>query len=140
MITFTLFCISDDVEKEIASEPEEDSDEEIDDLADEPAAPSKQLTGQETIVILQRRAANRSYKDIGNELHRSHTTIARFCRLYDTQQTLDRKKGSGRKRKTSAREDRAIMIYVKRNRFLTAEDITRELALPNICNSLYARG
>jgi transposase len=84
------------------------------------------------VGILRAETAGLSYREIGRKFNRDHKTIARFCKNYAATNSLNRKKGSGRKRKTTEREDRSIMIYVKRHRFCTSRDIKAALALPSL--------
>lgn len=49
--------------------------------------------------------------------------------------TLGRKKGQGRKRKTSEREDADIIISVKRNRFITAKEFQDTFPIPHLCEN-----
>ena len=114
-------------------EDAEASGEEVVDTPDDrPIRSFKQLSEQEKVEILRAETAGLSYREIGRNFNRDHKTIAKFCKKYSATNSLDRKKGSGRKRKTTEREDRSIMIYVKRHRFCTSRDIKAALALPSL--------
>lgn len=88
------------------------------------------LSEEDKVGILQAEATGLSYRKISQIFGRSERTIGRFCNRYSETKCLHRKKSSGRKRKTTEREDRAIVTYVKRHRFSTAKDIQSELDLP----------
>lgn len=107
---------------------------------DAPTTTSKQLSKEQKVQILLARANGRSYSDISCELGYNRTTASRFCRRYEASNSIDRTKGSGRKRKTSEREDRAIVNFVKRNRFATAKEMKAVLPLPSLCyNTIRSR-
>ena len=54
--------------------------------------------------------------EIGKKLNRWCTTIRRFLFKYYLTGSFKRKEGSGRRRKTTAREDRLIISEVRKNR------------------------
>jgi IS30 family transposase len=98
------------------------------------------LSEEDKVGIFQAEATGLSYRKISQIFGRSERTIGRICNRYAETKCLHRKKGSGRKRKTSEREDRSIVIYVMRHRFSTAKDIQSELDLPPLSlTTIYAR-
>jgi transposase len=70
-----------------------------------------------------------STKCISTKMGRDKHTIRRLICLHKNGDSLDRKEGSGRKRKTSAQMDRAILREVKKNRFISARTIQNEFNL-----------
>ena len=58
-----------------------------------------------------------------------HTTIRRFLFKYCLTGSFKRKEGSGRRRKTTAREDRLIIREVRKKRKITAAEIKRNFKL-----------
>ena len=67
--------------------------------------------------------------EIGKKLNRWCTTIRRFLFKYYLAGSFKRKQGSGRRRKTTAREDRLIIREVRKNRKVTAAEIKRNFKL-----------
>ena len=84
--------------------------------------------------------AGNSWTEIGRKLGKHRTTVKRFFEQWKDTESLECRKGRGRKRKTSEREDRTIMIFVKRDRFSTANDVRENLPLPKLClNTIRSR-
>lgn len=61
-----------------------------------------------------------SAREIGRRLNRSNRCIARFLKRFNATGEIKRRKGSGRKRKTSPRHDRYIERQVLKRRKTTA--------------------
>lgn len=74
-----------------------------------------------------------SYTEVGERLKVDRRTVSRVFQRWETEQTIERRKVPGRPRKTSAQDDLAIIISVKRNRFITAKQIKDQCSLPNVC-------
>jgi transposase len=60
-------------------------------------------------------ANGESLSAIGAKIGKDRGAVYRFMKRWQQEKTLERKKGQGRKRKTSERDDNAIIISVKRN-------------------------
>jgi DDE superfamily endonuclease/Transposase len=76
----------------------------------------------------------RSSEDLSKRFKLSKSQVNRIIKKYRDDGTLGRKKGSGRKRKTTAAQDRLIMREVKKDRKVTGEEIRKSLDLENICD------
>ena len=66
----------------------------------------------------------RSARNVANELNVTHRTIILWWRQWNLGGNLERKKGSGRRRKTTKRIDRKLVIATKRNRFASIPRLT----------------
>lgn len=76
------------------------------DECNECAAPKrarKQMAIQDKVMIIELYAEDLSFAEIGARIHRDPRTVGRFHARWKTTNTIDRKLGSGRKRKTSER-------------------------------------
>eukprot|EP00981_Chlorochromonas_danica_P002843 scaffold554_cov297-Ochromonas_danica.AAC.2 len=95
------------------------------DIVDEPvpAAGLSHLSLIEKATILQKYGEGMSFCEIGQLLRRHHSTIARFYQKWEKDKTLTSASGRGRPRKTDERTDRAILNYVRQNRFITSKQI-----------------
>ena len=62
-----------------------------------------------------------SYTEVGERLHVDRRAVSRVFQRWETQCSIERKKVHGRQRKTSSSDDLAIIISVKRNRFIIAK-------------------
>lgn len=76
------------------------------------------------IAMLQ---TGRSQREVARELRVSLSTVQRWFHRHEETGLLTRRPGSGRKRKTSERDDRFMRTVILRNRHLTAVDVRREL-------------
>lgn len=83
--------------------------------------------------IIELNAQGFSYRQIGRMVDRDHTVVSAVIRKWTTEQALERKKGSGPRRKTDAQTDRLIRRAVEMNRSITLKEIQRDLGLHNIC-------
>jgi transposase len=66
---------------------------------------------------------------IASKINRSHTSINKFLKSYNNSGNYERKKGSGRKRKTSKVEDTKIISKAKKNIKLSAKKIRQQSGL-----------
>ena len=89
----------------------------------------KQLTEFEKGQIVAWHESGYTDHEIGKKLNRWCTTIRRFLFKYYLTGSFKRKEGSGRRRKTTAREDRLIIREVRKNRKITAAEIKRNFKL-----------
>jgi transposase len=79
-------------------------------------------------MIVAFRESGWSYGDIAERLSRSKSCISVFYSSYEKSGSIEQKSGRGRKRKTSERDDHAIVIAAKRQRTITSTEIKQ-----NIC-------
>lgn len=59
----------------------------------------------------------RSAYDVGRQLRVSRGVVLRWWQRWRTERSVARRRGSGRPRKTTRRNDRALVLQAKRNRF-----------------------
>lgn len=90
----------------------------------------RHLTIQEKLQIIERTSAGESYRRIGRNMGKSHVSVSEFHRLWLETGELHAEERRGRKRKTTARDDRAIVVKVKRDRFITAKAIAEQGGIP----------
>ena len=70
-----------------------------------------------------------SLREIGKKLNRNHTSIGTFLNNYKATGNYDQKSGRGRKRATTASDDKKIIVAVKQRRTMTAQEIKTKLNL-----------
>lgn len=73
-----------------------------------------------------------SVRMIAKQLSLSKSTVAYHVKSFKDRGTMARKEGSGRKRKTTAEDDRYIIQAVKRKRTITAHDIKTTMGFQHI--------
>lgn len=88
-----------------------------------PAVPRKQMDDIVKGRLLQMLLDGKSVKSIAKELGVSRNAIRHQKCKYEQFGSLDRPIGSGRKRKTTAADDRMIIREVKKNRFVTGPEL-----------------
>ena len=66
----------------------------------------------------------RSARSVANDLNVTHRTVSLWWRRWNIEGNLERKRGSGRPRKTHNRTDRKLVIAAKRNRFTSIPRLT----------------
>jgi len=98
------------------------------------------LTDFEKGQIVAYRDCGLTYDQISKKINRPASTISGFYAQFQKDGRIERKQGSGRKRKTTELEDRDILITAKKRRKITAKEIKNEFNLPvterTICNRL----
>lgn len=67
-----------------------------------------------------------SNREIARKLGRSEGAVRLFLKKWQSTGSNKRKKGSGRTRKSTLRQDRAIFLAAKRNKFITLRSIKQE--------------
>lgn len=82
------------------------------------------MTERNKIIFLH--GKGESFKSIGKTIGRGDKAVALVVKKWNEQRDLGRAAGSGRKRKTSEFDDRALVREVKRNRFITIEEIRQQ--------------
>lgn len=80
-----------------------------------------------------------SNRYIARFFKRSPTTVSKVLTRFIQTNSIERKVGSGRKRKTDARTDRFIVEQVKRNRFITCNEIKALGSLQQLSNTTISR-
>lgn len=83
--------------------------------------------------------ALKSFNAVKKETGYDRKTIREWVQRYNSTGGVERKAGSGRRRKTTAREDRAIAIKTKRNRMATGQEVKDELQLDNLSETTIRR-
>jgi transposase len=89
----------------------------------------KQMTDFEKGQAIAWRKAERSYRAIGNELNRSQATILNLVNNFMEKKVISRRIGSGRRRATTKREDRRMLLAQRSNWALSASAIRRDMNL-----------
>jgi transposase len=82
--------------------------------------------------IVELYTQGKSYPSIGKTLNISKSKVQRKLQAYKATGSMTRKIGSGRPRKSSARDDRMIILKVKRNPFMTTTEIQNEMPHLNL--------
>ena len=89
----------------------------------------KQLSEFEKGQIVAYDDCGLSLREIGRKLGRDHGGIGKFLKKYKETGNHLRQRGSGRKRATTASEDKKIIRAAKRRRTITAKEIKTNLNL-----------
>ena len=76
--------------------------------------------------IIGLRRAGLSFKEISRRVGRHYTTISRLVRKHGQHNDVKNLRPSGRPRKTTLREDRALIRLVRRNPFASSSTLKRE--------------
>ena len=85
------------------------------------------MTTADKATLLGLKAAGKTFTFIGEILNVDRRTVSRtFKRIMETK-SYARRPGSGRKRKTSDKDDTRIIREVKKNRCISAKDIMKEI-------------
>ena len=85
------------------------------------------LTSLEIIRADEMRRNGHTYRSIASRLRRPVSTIHRSIQRYRSSNSLVRRRGQGRKRCTSRRDDSFLQLGVRRNTRLTAVQARNEL-------------
>jgi hypothetical protein len=96
---------------------------------------AKHWTTDLTIRIIECVANGEFLSAIGAKIGKDRRIVGRLIKRWQQEKTLELKKGQGRKRKTSERDDSTIVISVSRNRFTTVKEIQGTLPISNVCES-----
>jgi transposase len=83
--------------------------------------------------------AGMSPKEIKEKYGISKASLYRFLARNKDEQTIERKEGSGRKRKTTASEDRRIILSVLRNRESTCQEVADSFGERRVSARLISR-
>lgn len=97
---------------------------------------ASKLTPAEKGAILAYHDADWTVSRIAIAMDRDGKTVRRVIDRWVIEDSIERKKGLGRPRKTGAHLDRAIVRTMKNNRFITAAGIREEYGLEEGPNRL----
>ena len=97
------------------------------------------LTVTDKAALIGLKAAGKTYRDIAKILEVDERTVSRNFKRISTENTYERKKGSGNQRRTNDREDQMIIREVRRNRFTTSKEIKQNLPHMNISRQTIRR-
>jgi transposase len=89
-------------------------------------------------VVTSRRLGT-SIKAICKTYKKSKSAILKILRKYREDGVLGRRKGGGRKRKTTAHHDRMILREVKKDRRITGEEVRESVGLGVVCERTVRR-
>jgi transposase len=82
--------------------------------------------------MVQRIRFGDTLRSVANDFGVSAQTVMRIYRKWETFGNVKRKKSSGRPRKTNARDDRAIVNEVRKNRSISGKEVMGELGASGI--------
>jgi transposase len=94
------------------------------------AQPRRQLTYEEKVAIIAAYECGKTYSEIAQAFGRYVSTISRFIQHYKATRSFECKTGRGSKRKTSEKDDKALVRIVMHDRFLTSRKVME--ALPTL--------
>lgn len=79
-------------------------------------------------AVVKAKQSGKTDREVAEQFGVSHTTVGRIYRKFLHSNSVERKPGSGRTRKSTEREDRAMIRVVKNDPRKTAVDVTRYAA------------
>ena len=91
-----------------------------------------QLSEETKCMIIDKLLAGMSQSIVATEHGVSQTAISKLFAKFKKYRTVERRKGSGRPRKTSSGDDNLIFSIVQRNHFVTGKELKEELLLSEI--------
>lgn len=80
-------------------------------------------------IIKLRKKDNLSIGSIAKIVNKSKSVVHGILKVYDDCGSCEARKSTGRPRKTTKREDRAMVKLVKKDRFKTAAAVSREMSI-----------
>lgn len=89
----------------------------------------KHLNDLEKGQVIAYSKEGQSIRYMARQMGRARATISAFKKKYEQTGELGRKKGSGRPRKTTKRQDRNVIREMLKNRKVTAKEIINEVGL-----------
>jgi transposase len=95
-----------------------------------------QLTEKQKYEIIILREQNYKINEIADKMNINRKTVMAWINKFQKDNTIERKKGSGRKRKTSDSEDEYIMDIINENNELALIDIKNNLEEADIMISI----
>lgn len=97
------------------------------------AQPSRrQLTYEEKVAIIAAYECGKTFSEIAQAFGRYVSTISRFINHYKATKSFDCKAGRGSKRKTTDKDDKALVRIVMHDRFLTSRKVMEALPTLNV--------
>nr|XP_047143264.1 uncharacterized protein LOC124817353 [Hydra vulgaris] len=97
----------------------------------------KHLTDVDIGRIIEAADQGESHRSIGKRFKRENSTISRLVKKYKHTGKTEKAVGSGRKPKTSKKDDRYILNAVKKKRKITCSEIKLDLNHTNIQSGQY---
>ena len=98
-----------------------------------------QLQTNDRAVIIGRIIAGHTQAVIAKDYGVSQSTVSAIATNFNTCRSVERKPGSGRKRKTNQKDDQRILSIVRRNRFITSKELQKEQFLSHVSTSTIRR-
>lgn len=94
----------------------------------------RQMTVAIKSAVLTLFKENISMREIARRVGYAESSVRKFLKNYKNSGSLERRKGTGAKRKTTRREDRELKLQILKNRFASAPKLKRELENTNYAN------
>lgn len=91
------------------------------------APKTKEISADERNIILKLRKEGKTYREIGQIVGRSHSSVQYVVESFNSTGSILSKSRSGRPRKLTEREERTILQAVKRNPRITASKISENI-------------
>lgn len=76
-------------------------------------------------LIVEAKESGKTDRDVAKQFHVEHTTVSKIYRRWKTEKTVKRRPKSGRPRKLTARDERALVNYVKADPKRTSVDVKK---------------
>ncbi len=99
----------------------------------------KHLTPDMKKAVVNMKEKEKTFAEIASDLGISERQAKYACKSYRETNSFERKPGSGRPRKTTARQDRQIVRFVVRNRDATSKMVREELGLTHVSQRVVCR-
>lgn len=100
---------------------------------------SKHYSAEYKAYIVGLYNGNLTYRLVAEKESIPISTVHRFVKRFQENNTTGRKAGSGRPKKTSSSQDHNIVLAVRRNRSITSKELSKDLGLPNVSDILIRR-
>lgn len=98
-----------------------------------------QLCSGDRAVIIGRIIAGDKQTIIAKDLGVSQSTVSSIAKKFNSCRSVERKPGSGRRRKTTGRDDKQIIAIIRRNRFITSKELQKAPFLSHCSTSTIRR-
>lgn len=85
--------------------------------------PGKAVSEEIKKLVIEARHKGESNREVADRFHICYSTVSRIYKRWSEERTMKRKRGSGRPRKTTKRQDRLLIRLVKKDPFQTAKDV-----------------
>lgn len=104
-----------------------------------PPKPNKQITRADRNRIVGQLQAGSSQTEVAAKNRVQQSTVSRIKRKFEEMGSVDDLERGGRPRKTTARQDRMIVLAVKKDPEITGKEIKKDLGLENVSSRLVRR-